>query len=70
MNTEELEKANTINSLISGINLLLNISLKDEPTCLGLSILNLSMGDKEFKTKFNQLLKETKQRFQKEFDEL
>ena len=70
MNTEELEKANTINNLISGINLLLNISLKDELTCLGLSILNLSMGDKEFKTKFKQLLNETKQRLQKEFDEL
>lgn len=70
MNTEKLERADTVNSLISGINLLLNISLKDELTCLGLSILNLSMGDKEFKTKFNQLLKETKQRFQKEFDEL
>lgn len=70
MNTEKLERAGTINSLISEINLLLNISLKDELTCLGLSILNLSMHDKEFKTKFKQLLNETKQRLQKEFDEL
>ena len=70
MNTEKLERADTVNSLISGINLLLNMSLKDELTCLGLSILNLSMCDKEFKTKFKQLLNETKQRFQKEFDEL
>ena len=55
MNTEKLERASTINSLISEINLLLNMSLKDELTCLGLSILNLSMYDKEFKTKsFNQ----------------
>lgn len=46
------------------------MSLEDELTCLGLSILNLSMDDKEFKTKFKQLLNETKQRFQKEFDEL
>ena len=70
MNTEELERANAINSSISEINLLLNMSLKDELTCLGLSILNLSMEDKEFETKFKQLLNETKQRFQKEFDEL
>ena len=70
MNTEELERANAINSSISGINLLLNMSLKDELTCLGLSILNLSMEDKEFETKFKQLLNETKQRLQKEFDEL
>jgi hypothetical protein len=70
MNTEELERANAINSSISEINLLLNMSLKDELTCLGLSILNLSMEDKEFETKFKQLLNETKQRLQKEFDEL
>jgi hypothetical protein len=70
MNTEELERANAINSSISEINLLLNMSLKDTLTCLGLSILNLSMEDKEFETKFKQLLNETKQRLQKEFDEL
>lgn len=70
MNTEKLERADTVNSLISEINLLLNMSLKDELTCLGLSILNLSMYDKEFKTKFKQLLNETKQRLQKEFNEL
>lgn len=70
MNTEELERANAINSSISEINLLLNMSLKDKLTCLGLSILNLSMEDKEFETKFKQLLNETKQRLQKEFDEL
>lgn len=69
MNTEELERANAINSSISEINLLLNMSLKDKLTCLGLSILNLSMEDKEFETKFKQLLNETKQRLQKEFDE-
>ena len=31
---------------------------------------SLSKCDKEFNSKFTQLLKETKQRFQKEFDEL
>ena len=30
----------------------------------------LSKYDKEFETQFNQLLNETKQRFQKEFDEI
>ena len=34
------------------------------------AIWGLSHGDEEFKIKFEQLLNETKQRFQKEFDEL
>ena len=34
------------------------------------AIWGLSECDEEFKTKFKQLLNETKQRFQKEFDEL
>ena len=34
------------------------------------AIWGLSEGNEEFKTKFKQLLNETKQRFQKEFDEL
>ena len=34
------------------------------------TICGLSECDGEFKTKFKQLLNETKQRFQKEFDEL
>jgi hypothetical protein len=70
MNIDKLERANTITSWISEINFLLNMSLKDELTCIGISILNLSMDDKEFKTKFKQLLNETKQRLQKEFNEL
>nr|DAE47202.1 MAG TPA: Pre-mRNA-splicing factor 8, U4/U6 small, assembly, pre-B complex, U1 [Caudoviricetes sp.] len=37
---------------------------------IALSIYGLSEGDEEFKTKFKQLLNETKQRLQKEFDEL
>lgn len=46
MNTEKLERADTINSLISEINLLLNMSLKDELTCLGLSILIVPIDEK------------------------
>lgn len=34
------------------------------------AIRGLSQHDREFETKFKQLLNETKQRFQKEFDEL
>lgn len=34
------------------------------------AIYGLSECDEEFKTKFKQLLNETKQRFQKEFDDL
>ena len=34
------------------------------------AIYGLSQRDMEFDTKFKQLLNETKQRFQKEFDEL
>lgn len=70
MDIDNLERANTITSWISEINLLLNMSLRDELTCIGISILNLSMDDKEFETKFKQLLNKTKQRLQKEFDEL
>lgn len=34
------------------------------------AIWGLSQHDRDFETKFKQLLNETKQRFQKEFDEL
>ena len=34
------------------------------------AIYELSESDEEFKAKFKQILNETKQRFQKEFDEL
>ena len=37
---------------------------------LGCCIIELSQIDKDFETKFKQLLNETKQRLQKEFDEL
>lgn len=69
MNIDKLERANILaKSLIPKIDELLNMS--SHSTNITHSIYGLSEGDEEFKTKFKQLLNETKQRFQKEFDEL
>lgn len=46
------------------------MSIKSGDYNLANAIWGLSECDEEFKTKFKQLLNETKQRFQKEFDEL
>lgn len=71
MNTEKLERANILaKSLIPKVNELLNISPKSMRSILADAIYGLSDCDEEFKTKFKQLLNETKQRFQKEFDEI
>ena len=71
MNTEKLERANILaKSLIPKVNELLNISTKSMRSSLADAICGLSECDEEFKTKFKQLLNETKQRFQKEFDEI
>lgn len=71
MNTEKLERANILaKSLIPKVNELLNMSPKSMRSSLADSIYELSECDEEFKTKFKQLLNETKQRLQKEFDEL
>ena len=71
MNTEKLERANILaKSLIPKVNELLNKSSKISSSELADAIRKLSLLDKEFNTKFKQLLNETKQRFQKEFDEL
>lgn len=71
MNTEKLERANILaKSLIPKVNELLNMSTKSMRSSLADAIYGLSECDKEFKTKFKQLLNETKQRFQKEFDDL
>lgn len=71
MNTEKLERANIlVKSLIPKVNELLNMSSKSMRSSLADAIYGLSECDKEFKTKFKQLLNETKQRFQKEFDEI
>ena len=71
MNTEKLERANILaKSLIPKVNELLNIYPKSTRNSIADAILGLSACDKEFKTKFKQFLNETKQRLQKEFDEL
>ena len=71
MNTEKLERANILaKSLIPKVDELLNMSTKSMRSNLVDAIWGLSECDEEFKTKFKQLLNETKQRFQKEFDEL
>ena len=71
MNTEKLERANILaKSLSPKVNELLNISTKSMRSSLADAIWGLSECDEEFKTKFKQLLNETKQRLQKEFDEL
>lgn len=69
MNIDKLERANILaKSLIPKVDELLNMS--SHSTNIVHSIYGLSECDEEFKTKFKQLLNETKQRFQKEFDEL
>ena len=69
MNTEKLERANILaKSLIPKVDELLNMSSHQCNGKLADAIYGLSECDEEFKIKFNQLLNETKQRFQKEFD--
>lgn len=71
MNTEKLERGNILaKSLIPKVDVLLNMSSKSNNVRIADAIWGLSECDEEFKTKFKQLLNETKQRFQKEFDEL
>ena len=48
----------------------MNMSPKSMRSSVSDAICGLSECDEEFKTKFKQLLNETKQRFQKEFDEI
>ena len=71
MNIEKLERANILaKSLIPKVNELLNISLKSTRSSIADAILGLLICDKEFKTKFKQFLNETKQKLQKEFDDI
>lgn len=70
MNIDKLERANILaKSLIPKVDELLKMS-KSSRGYLADAIWGLSEYDEEFKTKFKQLLNETKQRFQKEFNEL
>ena len=71
MNIDKLERANILaKSLIPKVDELLNMSSKSRNYELADAIWGLSECDEEFKTKFKQLLNETKQRFQQEFNEL
>ena len=71
MNIDKLERANILaKSLIPKVDELLNMSSKSMRISLADAIYWLSECDEEFKAKFKHLLNETKQRFQKEFDEL
>lgn len=68
---DKLERANFLaKSLIPKVDELLTMSSNSYNGKLAEAILGLSQHDREFETKFKQLLNETKQRFQKEFDEL
>ena len=69
MNIDKLERANILaKSLIPKVDELLNMSSRNLK--LADAFYGLSECDEEFKIKFNQILNETKQKFQKEFDEL
>ena len=70
MNIDKLERANILaKGLIPKTDVLLNIP-SDITNNTADALWGLIQCDKEFRTKFKQLLNETKQRFQKEFDEL
>lgn len=70
MDINSLERANILAKvLIPKTNSLLDIRTSSNER-IGEFLNGLLKGDKEFETKFMQLLSETKQRLQKEFDEL
>ena len=71
MDINKLERANLLaKSLIPKADELLNMSSKSSNNRLADAIWGLSECDEVFETKFKQLLNETKQRFQEEFNEL
>ena len=70
MNIDNLKRGNILaKSLIPKVDVLLNIP-SDITNNTADALWGLIQCDEEFRTKFKQLLNETKQRFQKEFDEL
>ena len=70
MDINTLKRAKLIiNNLIPDVDELINMSPKFIGSIAN-SIYELLKCDKEFNNKFNQLLLETKQRLQKEFEEL
>lgn len=69
MDKDKLERANILaKSLIPKVDALIN--MPKDIALLANSIYGLSEWDEEFRTKFIQLLNETRGRLQKEFDEL
>ena len=71
MDIDKLERANILaKRLIPKVDELLALSSKSSAVRISDALYGLSECDSQFKTKFKQLLNETKQRFQKEFDEL
>lgn len=71
MNIEKLERANILaKDLIPKVDVLLKLSPQSSSCVLADAIRKLSLRDMEFENKFKQLLNETKQRFQKEFDDM
>lgn len=71
MNINNFERANIIvKNLIPCVDELMNMSSTSHRVAIVDSLYFLSEYDEEFKNKFNQLLSETKQRLQKEFEEL
>ena len=70
MDINKLERANILaKSLLPKVDALL-CSHRHVNERIGEYLNGLSKCDKEFNSKFTQLLKETKQRLQKEFDEI
>ena len=70
MKKDKLKRGNILaKSLIPKVDVLLNIP-SDITNNTADALWGLIQCDEEFRTKFKQLLNETKQRLQKEFDEL
>lgn len=70
MNIDKLERANFLAKVLIPEADAILCSHRHTNERIGECVNDLSKYDKEFNSKFTQILKETKQRFQKEFDEL
>lgn len=70
MDIDKLERANILTRILIPEADALLCSHRHTNERIGECLNDLQKYDKDFASKFAQLLKETKQRFQKEFDEL
>lgn len=70
MNKEQLERANLLAKSLIPKALTLTLPETTTKATLGECLYSLLNCDKEFNAKFLQLVSDTEQRFQKEFDEL